>query len=145
MSNSEKPGRELTPEEAARLSVEVIAAAGQAVEEKHGADAGAAYRQVVTGMGRKLQELLEWKAKAENKILELGAKAQPKLTKTHIEWIRVTCGMKAEANGCYVADGEEDTEISNLRKGDSLEDVFQDCGDNLHIAGPFDLPREDYD
>lgn len=140
MSNSEKPGRELTPEEAAQLSVEVIAAAGRVLEEKHGADAGSAYRQVVTGMGKKLQELLEWKAKAELKILDLAA--GPKIPKgTRIEWVKVDKYTRVEEAGYYVADGDSNTEVLSLEKGAAFKDVFGDSGGNLHVAGPFDVPN----
>lgn len=144
MSKPDAPARELTPKEleiqAAEVAVQVIAAAGQAMEEKHGETAGTAYRQVVTGMGKKLQELLEWKAKAEDKILEMAA-APPKPKVTHIEWIKIDDDMEAKKEGYYLADGDSDTQLLYMDEDNNFRKRFEKCGGRIHIAGPLKIPN----
>lgn len=87
-----------------------------------------------------VEALREWRAKAEDKILELAA-APAKPKGTHIEWIKVTDGMEAKADGYYTGDGEDEIETHHVPKGDEFSSYFEECGGNLHIAGPFNAAR----
>lgn len=138
MSESEP----ISQKKAAELAVSVIAAAGQCLEEKCGKDAAQFYRETVLIMGQKLEESIEWRKKAELKILELASKNKLSTPDINIEWREIKENDKCEVDGYYMIDGSSDNVIVHFHRGNLLIAGGDGCGWNLHIAGPINLPNE---
>lgn len=123
---------------AAELAVQAIMAAGKALEMEAGEEAASFFRHVVRTMGDRLQSELEWRSKAEAKILELASQPRTTINTTTVHWIKVDGTTVCKAFGMYVVDGDNDSAIQTFDVGDKFLGSCGDCGGNIHVAGPFE-------